>query len=346
MKKRWALVMAASMVLTCTACNTDTKKTEAPDTDPATTEATTIEETTVEETTVEETTEAQTEAELETEDMTAEVGAGLVTYFSMTMGNSEEMDYMSAYDDEAGGVYVDYVGEEKKIGTLDLDVLETITAELAKSGLAELNGQSVYEEGEAMASLYVQYEDGSYLTADFSGEIAEEFVAGYETMDKVFQSLTEELPVYVPQPMIMGEVNEDALAAITEVLEASDIENLDSLAISDVPLDENFAYGMGLSKTDGIVNGTSCTTMMMTSAYSFVIATVEDEADIKAVREDFEKSMDWHKWVCVMPSDALIAQKDNMVVCVMGAEDMFQMTADAIEAAGWTEIKTFENPDM
>lgn len=342
MKKRWALVMAASMVLTCTACNTDTKKTEAPETEPATTEAATIEETTVEETTEVQTTEEA----IETEAMTEAAGAGLVTYFSLTMGNNEEMDYMSAYDDEAGGAYVDYVGDVKKVGTLDFDILETITAELAASGLAELNGQSVYEEGDTMASMYIQYDDGTYLTADFSGTIAEEFIAGYETMDKLFQSLTEELPVYVPQPMLMGEVNEDVLAAITEVLEASDIENLDSLAISDVPLDENFVYAMGLSKTDGIVNGTSCTSMMMTTAYSFVIATVEDEADIKAVRKDFEESLDWRKWVCVMPSDALIAQKDNMVVCVMGTDEMFDTTAAAIKAAGWTDIKTLENPDM
>ncbi len=350
-KKKWALLMAASMVLTCTACNSDTKTTkeQEKETEKTTVEETTVEETTVEETTVEETTEAETEVESEivTEEET-EAEAGTITYFSLTMGTSDAMKSMNVYDNGDGTIYVDYNGEERKIGYLDDDLFEEITNEFAKTGLEELNGESVYEEGDELASMYIAYDNDTYVMADYSGEIAEVFISGYEAMDEYFQILTEDIPVYIPQPMVMGEVDEDALAAITAVLEASGIENVDSLAISDVPIDDNFGITMGLSKTDGIVSGTSCSTMMMAQAYSFVIATVEDEKDIAAVRKDFEKNLDenWNKWVCVSASDAMIAQQDNMVLCLMGFEDMFDMTAEGIEESGWTEIETFENPNM
>lgn len=52
------------------------------------------------------------------------------------------------------------------------------------------------------------------------------------------------------------------------------------------------------------------------------------------------------KWVCVIPSNALIAENGNMVLCLMGSDTMYSQTAEAIEAAGWSNIATFDNPDM
>jgi hypothetical protein len=85
---------------------------------------------------------------------------------------------------------------------------------------------------------------------------------------------------------------------------------------------------------------------MMTSAYSLVIVTVEDAANIASVRADFEANLAWGKWVCVRPTGALIAQKDNMVICLMGMNDSYTETEAAITAAGWTEIATFTDPEM
>ncbi len=339
MRKRWALLMAASMVLTCTACNnTDTKKTtEAPDTTAAETEVETEAET-----------EVQTEAEIVTEDGTAADGDALLTYFSLNMGTADGMKSISVYDNGDGTVHVDYTGEEKKVTDMDASVFAEIAEAFEKTELEALNGQSVYEEGDDVASMYISYDNDTYVTADYSGKISEEYLAGYEAMDEYFQILLEETPVYIPQPIIGEGVNEEALNAMLEILDASGIENVDALMINDVPVDENFGFGMGLSKTDGIVSGTSCATMMMAQAYSFVIATVEDEKAIEAVRKDFEDNLDgnWNKWVCVSASDAMIAQKDNMVVCLMGFEEMFDVTADGIKESGWTEIETFENPNM
>ena len=269
-----------------------------------------------------------------------------VTYFSMGMGDSLEYRNLTAYDNGDGTVYVEYVGDEKKVGNLDSGVLELITATLEGTGLSELNGKSEYADGDAYASMYIQYEDGSFLTADFSGSIPQEFTTGYEAMEAHFQSLTEEMSAYVPQPAIMGEVNEDILTAIMEILNTSGMGALDSLSISDVPVDENFSYSTGLSSSEDVVAAAVCSPMMMTTAYSLVIVTAEEADDIDEIREDFANSMDWRKWVCVAPSNALIAQKGNMVLCLMGSDELYQQTADAAEAAGWTNLLTLENPDF
>lgn len=283
---------------------------------------------------------------VETEESVVQ-GDSTITYFSMNlMPAGDQTAYISAYDDGMGGIYLDYSGAEKKVGTIDASAWETITAAFEASGLVELGGQSVYEEGDGYGSMYIEYADGTYMTADYSGAIAEEFIQGYEAMEACFTELASELPVYVPEPMIMGEVNADALAAIEEVLYSSEIPNIDTLAISDVPLDEYFGMTVGLSTSDGITSGTSCAPMMLATAYSFVVVTVEDAEQIPAIRADFAANLDWNKWVCVSASDAMIAQKDNMVLCVMGSEGWYELTAAAVEAAGWEEIETLDNPDM
>ena len=54
--------------------------------------------------------------------------------------------------------------------------------------------------------------------------------------------------------------------------------------------------------------------------------------------------MDWTKWVCVAPSDAMTAVKDNMVLCLMAADANYTQTAAGITAAGWTTVNTLTNP--
>ena len=118
------------------------------------------------------------------------------------------------------------------------------------------------------------------------------------------------------------------------------------LLSSTVDKDEYFGFTLGLSNTDGITHGIICSPTTNVTAYSLVIVTLEDESKKDSVAADFEASMDWRKWVCVAPSNALIAYKDNMVLCVMGSNSLFEKTATAIAETGWTEVKTLKNPDM
>jgi hypothetical protein len=144
----------------------------------------------------------------------------------------------------------------------------------------------------------------------------------------------------------MGTVDPVALAAMQEILNNSGMEYLDGLMIQDVPKDDFFAGLAGLSGSEGIANATSCGAMMMTTPYSLVIVTLEEGADAEKIAADFEKNIDWQKWVCVSPDSALIACRDNMILCLLGSETMFEQTASSIKNAGWTELKTLKNPSL
>ena len=270
-----------------------------------------------------------------------------VAYFSLSLGeNYENIHSLTAYPNEDGTVHVEYVGEEKKVGELDALTLHGIAAAFEKSGLAALNGQDAYSDGEANGSMYVQFADETFAAAGFSGSIPEAYTQGYAAMDAYFKALVAELPVYVPQPMVMGDVDTFLLDTMNQILYGSGMEPLDAFSISQLALDDTFGFAAGLSCTEGIVNAVSCAPMMMTTAYSLVIVTLEDASQAESVCGDFESNLDWRKWVCVAPSNALLAQKDNMVLCLMADGGMYSQTLTGIEAAGWTVVKTLNNPDM
>lgn len=270
-----------------------------------------------------------------------------VTFFSLSMGEDyENILWVTVFMNEDGTAHVEYVGEEKKVGDLDANIFHGITAAFRESGLAKLDGQDVYTEGDANGSMYVEYADGGIAMAGFGGSIPAEYAQGYEVMDQFFAELTAVLPVYVPQPMVMGEVDEALLAESLEILNGSGIQELDAFTVTQIPVDEYFAYTAGLTSADGISSAVSVAPMMMTTAYSLVIVSLEEGTKAEAVCADFEKNMDWTKWVCVAPSSAMIATKGNLVLCLMTYEGLEEGTAVGIRQAGWTEVKTFTNPNM
>lgn len=276
-----------------------------------------------------------------TVDPNGAVGEGEITFFSMNMNRTaDEYLYLMAYPNEDGTVYAEFVGEVKKIGeAMDGAVLEQIARAVEQAALIDLNGQNVYEEGEAGGSVYIEYSDGTVIGAGFSGVLPQVFLDAYSALEDCFRTVMADLDVYVPEPLIAGEVNADVLAEVLKILQDSGMANLDAFMISDVALDDSFAYMMGLSSMDGIVSGTSCSAVMITTPYALSVVTVEDEGNVADVQADFLEHLDWTKWVCVMPTDAMVARKGNMVLCLMGADDMYNQTASAIAANGWTDVQ-------
>jgi hypothetical protein len=274
------------------------------------------------------------------------VTTGAMNFFSISYGETyDNMVYISIFDNEDGTASVDYQGEIRKTGNVDASIFETLTEQLAHSGLVELNGAAEWAEGDALASMYIAYDDESFLSCDYGGNIPQTFIDGYNYMDDVVAGLIADLPEYVPAAEVVGNVDATILEEINGLI-ANTSMPLDSLVISEVVKDDTFGFTTGLSTSEGIVSGASCSSVMMTTAYSLVVVTVEDAANIGAVRADFEANMDWLKWVCVQPTGALIAQKDNMVLCLLAMDGTYSETKAAIELAGWTEIVTFTNPNM
>ena len=269
-----------------------------------------------------------------------------LSFFSVNLNlTGSDNRYMMAYPNDDGSVYVEYVGDVKKIGTnMDGKVLESVSAAVIRSGIADLNGQNIYLDGGAVGSAYVEYTDGTVIGIGYSGEIPDEYLTVYNALDTAFQTLTAELEVYVPVPLVGDGVDETALAELMAILDATQIRDLDMFQIADVTKDDTFSLVMGLSSAEGIANGTSCSAMMMTTPYSMVIATLDDGMDVQTVRDDFLNNLDWQKWVCVMPTGALIAQKGNMVLCLMGADALFAQTVQAVTDCGWENLESVDSP--
>lgn len=269
-----------------------------------------------------------------------------VSFFSMTLGEDyENIGSLAAFLNEDGTAYVEYVGEKKKVGTLDANIFHGIAAAVEESGLAELNGQNVYADGEANGSMYITYADENMLTCDFGGEIPQEYRDAYAKMDAFFRELTAQMPEYVPQPQVLGEVEEGLLAELTAIISGSGIQNPDAFSISPVVKDEFFAFNLGLSSEEYIASATLCQGMMMTTAYSLAVVRLEEGADLDAVCADFAANVDWMKWVCVMPNNAMVAVKDDMVLCLVAEGQLYSLTAIGIEEAGWSVVETMENPN-
>jgi len=270
-----------------------------------------------------------------------------ITFLTLSMGpNYENIKSINLYLDESGKAHLEYIGSEKKVGTFDANVFHGITAAVNDSALPALNGQDSYGEGEANASMFIEFADGSMLAVGYSGEIPEAFTNGYAAVEAAVKVLADTLPEYVPTPLVYGEVDEDLLQEAMAILNGSGIEQLDAYTISQIPKDEYFAYAVGLSSDASADRAVTCAPMMMTTPYSLVIVSLAEGADAEAVAQDFENTIDWRKWVCVAPSDGLIAQKGNLVLCLLASGELFRQNTTGIEAAGWTTVTTLTNPDL
>lgn len=329
MKKLLALIMAALLLLACVGCAAK----EADPTDP-TTKAT------------EPTTDPTTEPTSEPTDPTgAATGDRTALYIQLSIYEEDDSFVsITAFDDDSGQAYVEYAAkDEKKIGSLDLAVLDDLAAAIEGSELMGLNEQSVYEDGIASASMFVSYSDESMLMADFTGTIPQEFRDGYAVVEACIRELMKDVPVYVPAVVIDSEADPDMAAEMEAIMNASGAENLDMFYIADVPLDESFNAMMGLSKSEGIVNGLSCSYNMSAVAFSCMMAKAENESSVSAIVDDFAANIDWNRWICVSATDAMIATKGNLVLCLATTGDFYTQITTAAEASGWTVVKTLTN---
>lgn len=325
MKKIIALLLAMLMIASFAACGSTGNETTEP------------------ETTVENTTEELTEGN--NEEGTSAEG---IEYFSLTLGeNYDSIKSLSAYYNEDGTVAVEYTGDIRKMGNVEASAMATIAEALENSGLAALNGQEDYQEGEANGSMYITYFDGTMLSAGFSGVIPTEFTSAFAAMDTCFQTITADIPEYVPQPQVMGEIADSDKTALDAILAGMTLEAPDAFIISGVAKDEFFATTMGLSSDEGIASGVLFKPMMMPGDYSLSIVTLAEGTAAEDVVDSFVNAMDWRKNICPpYPATALIATKDNQVLCLMGSEDLYTQSSSAIEAAGWTTAQTLTNPDL
>ena len=269
-----------------------------------------------------------------------------IDYLQLSISDTNG-DYVSisAYNNGSEQAYVEYVGEYKKAANFDLSVLLSLAEQVELSGIKAIHDQHVYETGDTYANMYISFTDGSQIFADYSGVVPEKFLEYYKILENYFLTLVADLPIYVPRPVVWGEVNEQTLSELMNIMENTGMEYLDGFSIYEVPVDDAFDMEMGLSHHQSIKSGTMCGPVMSGSAFSLAIAVLEKDADITSAANNFATNIRWNRWVCVSASDALIARKDDMVLCLVSYGEMYEKTSAAIRACGWTEVKTLGAPD-
>ncbi len=266
-----------------------------------------------------------------------------ITYLSVSHSDANGTVRYISFSARDGGFDLEYQGDVKKIAPFEGESSAFLDAAFLRSALADFSGQSVYEGEGAYASMYVQFNDNSCVTADFSGTIPEGFLRGYQTLEAEIEAFMQNMPVYVPKPLVMGSVNADALAEIEAIVKSANYAAPDGFYISDIPLDEYFEMKTCLSSKDGIVNATELGPTMQPSAFSLIIVTVENETMIDTLHEDFANDIPWNKWICVSAGNAAIAKKGNMILCLLGSSHIYTSTESALTAEGWTLLETLTN---
>lgn len=326
MKKIICMLLSFMLLLSLAACG---NREEAETTIPETTQQTT-----------QETTAETTESEGPAESVTG-------FYMDMKHPTDEEPAYLLASVNEDGSASIEYkTSSGRKIADMDAVVLEQLAKAYRLSILSQLNGQEIYDEGSASccASISIGEEICSYT---YYGEnVPEEFATVFADMEALFVQMLQDVPEYVPTMQVLEDVDKGHLATVTEIMENSGYAALDSITVMNVPADENFGYMAGLSTSEGIEVCTSMTHMMMTTPYSLVVVTLAEGTEAATVVADFKTSIDWGKWVCVNPSSAIIATRDNMVLCLIGLDELYTGTAAGVEATGWTVVETLTNPNL
>ena len=326
MKKIICIALSLLMLLSFAACGNQSE-----------TETTIPQETTQETTAATETTETEAPKEM-------------VTGFYMELKNADDESaaYLMANLGEGDQAFMEYhtASGRKSSAEMDLVVLEQLAAAYRASNLSQLNGQELYNEGTASCCVSLTIGEETCDYTYYGESVPEEFATIFADMEALFVQLMADVAEYVPTMLVEEGVNEEHLAVITEIMTNSGYAALDSITVMNVPADENFGYVAGLSGNEGIEICTSVTHMMMTTPYSMVVVTLAEGTDAQTIVEDFKNSIDWGKWVCVNPSTATVATKDNMVLCLIGLDELYFGTASAIESTGWTVAETLTNPNM
>lgn len=255
-----------------------------------------------------------------------------VTFLNVSYGETVgEIRSIHVYRNEDGSVRVEYVGEEKKVGDFDANLLHGITAALASSGLLALNGQSQSGAGSALGSLYVSYADGTVRMADYYGTVPEAYRQGYGRLAAFFEEITAHLPPYQPEPIPLNEVDGALVAEAVAILRAGGITDLDTFTVSRSLLPGE----LGLSDVRPVADGLLCGPMMMPNPYGLTVVRLQAGAEAEEVCADFAEHLDWYRWVCVLPSNAAVAVKGDLVLCLMGTGGLYTKTLAGIEACGW-----------
>lgn len=256
---------------------------------------------------------------------------------------------MTISDNGDGTAYVELMSDEAyAYGPVDASCLDIIAQALATTNYEALEVPAE-EDWAGYAALQVSFgEDDFFSYEAWHSEISDDFMAVFTTLLTAFEQIAEQLPE--PEMVVEGEIAEGDRAAIDGILGNLELwGSPDMFSIMGISTeDESFGWFVGLPSAEGVESGLRFGPMNSSVPYRLSIVTASGSAEDLA--KAFEENIDWQVFGCVFPDHALIATKDNQALLLLGADDEFAqpytLTANAIEAAGWTIYNVLDNPDL
>ena len=319
-KKLIALLLAVVMVLTLAACNSEDNDKKNKDKDAATDNA----------------------GDQYTEEPTLSDEENTVAYLLINYAPTENDDFFLEVTCTRTDVIAEVNGETHKVGKIDPKVLFDIEEELIRAGFMDLVGLDTYDDGSAVGSFYMEYTDGDQMMINFNGSVPQEFVDAYASAEQYFVKLLTNAPDYVPEPQVEEGVDEAQLKESKDILTKATLENLDKYKIYTAAKDDTTPDTLGLDSNEFMVSASVCESKMFDTPYNLVVIKVSGEENIAAVRADLADGLRWNKFIHVPVSNALIAQKGDLVLCLMAADNNYKNSAKAIADCGWQSITEYK----
>lgn len=85
---------------------------------------------------------------------------------------------------------------------------------------------------------------------------------------------------------------------------------------------DSLKYYLGISSADSIERATFSEPMISSIAYSMCLVKVKEGADVEKLKSDILSGVDYRKWICVAAEKLVAASCGDVVMFVMGSEEI------------------------
>ena len=133
---------------------------------------------------------------------------------------------------------------------------------------------------------------------------------------------TASVPTTNPQLPPSGYLEE----LVSEIYENSSEINMALMPPMEINLDDSdeISYYLGVSSAESIDRAVYSEPMIGAIAYSLCLVEVKDGADVDGLKKEILENIKCNKWLMVSSEKALVASFENIIILVLGTDEMVE----------------------
>lgn len=300
-----------------------------------------------------------------------------LTSFNASYGVDGDDKFMvSIFHDIDGGITMFYSDGEynKRASLTEADVIE-INNFIKTTEILDFTGIETTDGDFPYATTYTSYDDGRAYQTSVYGTMDDRLKNSMEMCYDYFSEYAKDFEVV---SVVEDHTNDqDTDAQEEEPIDVVGLEYLNKVVDSATEKGLNVRYGVasngfnyqgmakfysGLDEDDTVMNSveqiTAYSSELSTTAYQLVLIGVNNTDSLEDIKTAVTSNMDWHKYVCVEPSNAAvftyeIPESDRQdstagfVILLMGDKgDTFEPTYDALVDFTGENAEVLNNPSL